>query len=68
MLSCCIKEKIYKIPRKILYLINKNLVLRRGAFFIWKYLNNFNSDIRITIMNYAFRRARLVIVDKIQQE
>ncbi|CAD8145183.1 unnamed protein product [Paramecium pentaurelia] len=55
-----LKKKFMKYPEKYF--------LKRGAFFIWKYLNNNNSDIRITIMNFAYRRAKLVIVDKILQE
>ncbi|CAD8146083.1 unnamed protein product [Paramecium octaurelia] len=55
-----LKKKFMKYPEKYF--------LKRGAFYIWKYLNNNNSDIRITIMNFAYRRAKLVIVDKILQE
>ncbi|CAD8166185.1 unnamed protein product [Paramecium octaurelia] len=55
-----LKKKFLKYPEKYF--------LKRGAFYIWKYLNNNNSDIRITIMNFAYRRAKLVIVDKILQE
>ncbi|CAK81819.1 unnamed protein product (macronuclear) [Paramecium tetraurelia] len=55
-----LKKKFLKYPEKYF--------LKRGAFYIWKLLNNNNSDIRITIMNFAYRRAKLVIVDKILQE
>ena len=61
------KKKFIKYPDKYCN-THINIVLKRGSFFIWKYLNTNNGDIRITIMNYAYRRAKLVIVDKISQE